>query len=457
MIFASANLQRFSKMPVFGLYKKGVFSECNEAGISQYINSRLLCFSILLPGSWTNTCMLFEHPDTFGIISFLHEFFIVYLINFRHLCSYFMVSFYRIFMFSACCLFTIYATGQSSHTLRGQVIDGHTGIPLAGASVAAQNTTKGTVTDSSGFFTLLLPTGGYAISVSYTGYRPKDMIVTNQMLKEEVMITLELEAQTLDEVAVSFDLEVKDGWENYGQLFTDNFIGRTYYSKACVIKNPEVLHFYYYKNRQTLKVLAKEPLIVENFALGYNLAFKIDSFTNNFRTRTSMFVGYPVFKEMSGTSEQESLWVRNRFSIYFGSTLHFMRTLYEKRLTQEGYELKFILKSTKEEVPVNLKDTYGALNFTKDGSGTVHIKPPQEMVAVIYHRASPEVAYLINEPRANADFQISTFVFDPSTSISIEENGYYYPQTDVTTNGYLGFKKIADMLPYDYKPLRSFY
>ena len=37
-------------------------------------------------------------------------------------------------------------------------------------------------------------------------------------------------------------------------------------------------------------------------------------------------------------------------------------------------------------------------------------------------------------------------------SIVIEQNGYYYDQTDITTNGYLGFKKIGDMLPYDYLP-----
>ena len=27
-----------------------------------------------------------------------------------------------------------------------------------------------------------------------------------------------------------------------------------------------------------------------------------------------------------------------------------------------------------------------------------------------------------------------------------------YDQEDIITNGYLGFKKIGDMLPYDYKP-----
>ncbi len=53
---------------------------------------------------------------------------------------------------------------------------------------------------------------------------------------------------------------------------------------------------------------------------------------------------------------------------------------------------------------------------------------------------------------ANKDVEISTLLFAAGESIIIEQNGYYFDQTDITTNGYLGFKKIGDMLPYDYSP-----
>lgn len=350
------------------------------------------------------------------------------------------------------CFFAGLGHAQSFYILSGQVIDNNTGQPLIAASVVAQNTTIGTISDSSGFFKLRLPTGGYKLSISYTGYHTKEIRVNNQSASEDLMVALESEAKPLDEISVIINLEVPDGWERYGQLFLDNFIGKSYFSKACIVKNPQALKFYYYQRRRTLKVIAREPLIVENYALGYKLTFKIDSFTNNFNTRTSMFVGYPVFEEMEGSPEQQSIWIQNRLSAYPGSMLHFMRALYQKKVQEDGYELKFILKAPTEEIPITVKDIYSNLNFSRDRSGTVHVNPRQDEVAVIYKREPPEVDYLIQDPTANRSFQISTIVFDPKYPISIESNGYYFPQTEIYTNGYLGFKKVADMLPYDYEP-----
>lgn len=345
-----------------------------------------------------------------------------------------------------------HCAAQTVFDLNGQVIDGATGVPLVAASIVAQNSTYGTVSDSAGVFHLQLAEGGYTISVSYTGYQTKEIRVNKQIASEDLYVALVPKAGTLQEISVPFDLEVKNGWEVYGDIFVKNFIGQTYFSKACVIKNPQVLRFYYFKRRRTLKVTSKEPLIVENYALGYQLTFAIDSLVNNFETRTSMFIGNPLFEEMDGTPEQEILWSRNRREIYYGSALHFMRSLYEKKLQQDGYELKFIFKTPTEEIPVTVRDVYSALHYSKDSVGTIHLAPVESEVAVIYHRARPEVEYLMLEPSANKNFQISTFVFDPKAPISVEKNGYYYPQEGLITNGYLGFKKIADMLPYDYMP-----
>lgn len=342
-----------------------------------------------------------------------------------------------------------------SYIVKGQVIDKNTGQPLIAASVAAQNTTIGTLTDSSGFFKIKLPEGGYTLAISYTGYTSENVRVNKQAADEDLMIALGSQEKSLEEIAVVLDLEVKDGWERYGQFFIENFIGQTYFSKACIIRNSSALHFYFYKKRNVLKVIAKEPIAVDNFALGYVLKFSIDSFTYDYNSRTSLFVGYPLFEEMQGTPEQKNLWAKNRNSIYYGSLLHFMRSLYNKKLQQNGYELKFIFKTPTEEIPVTVKDPYGALRFEADSEMVIHIAPVQNEVAAIYHRERPEVAYLVLDPATNKNFQISTFIFNPEQPVSIERNGYYFPQEEVIINGYLGFKKIGDMLPYDYEPLPS--
>ena len=342
---------------------------------------------------------------------------------------------------------------ESYYTVKGKVIDKTTRSPLQGASVFAQNTTFGEATNSDGNFIIKLPNGGYSLVVSFTGYEKQTIRISNASSQNDSLVfELNPEIKSLEEVSVVISNEVKDGWQKYGTFFTQNFIGQSDFAKQCVIKNPEVLHFYFYKKKNRLKVLAKEPLLVDNFALGYTLKFAIDSFTNEYNTNTNLFIGYPLFEEMQGTPEQQQQWAKNRSSVYKGSMLQFMRSLYNRTLDEDKFELQFIVKNNDQETPILLKNLYGALNYAKDDStNTVEFKPNQNEVAIIY-KEKPEQAYNDLDPTSKKDFQLSTLTFAPDESIVIEQNGYYYDQTDITTNGYLAFKKIGDMLPYDYKP-----
>ncbi len=354
------------------------------------------------------------------------------------------------------CFFTCgtVVSQQSYYTVKGKVIDKNSKAPLQAASVFAQNTTFGVATDAEGNFTIKLPGGGYSLVITYTGYETESMRISNSSAQNDnLIIEMVAKEKSLEEVTVAISNEVKDGWQKYGVFFTNNFVGQTKFAKQTIIKNPEVLHFYFSKKRNRLKVLATEPLTVENFALGYTLKFAIDSFTYEYGTNTNLFIGYPLFEEMSGTAEQQLTWANNRAAAYKGSMLQFMRSLYNRALTENGFELQYIVKSNDAETTIPLQNLYGALNYDKDDStNTVEFKPNQPTLAVIYNKAKPEQAYLDFDQTANKDFEISTLLFAPGESIVIEQNGYYFDQTDIITNGYLGFKKIGDMLPYDYLP-----
>ena len=71
---------------------------------------------------------------------------------------------------------------------------------------------------------------------------------------------------------------------------------------------------------------------------------------------------------------------------------------------------------------------------------------------MIYKNGKPEQAFFDFDSKAKKDFQVSTLSIAAGESIVIEQNGYFFDQADITTNGYWGFKKIGDMLPYDYAP-----
>ncbi len=341
---------------------------------------------------------------------------------------------------------------QSSYFLiKGKVVDKNSSMPLAGASVFAQNTTIGEATDSLGNFSIWLPQGGYSLVTTFTGYETQSIRVNGASENDSLLFELNPEEKSLETVTISISNEVKDGWEQYGTFFTNNFIGQTNFSKLCFIKNPEVLHFYFYKKRNALKVMAKEPLIVDNFALGYTLKFAIDSFTNNYNSQTNLFIGYPLFTEMKGTPGQEEMWKANREKAYKGSLLHFMRSLYAQTLEDNGFEIQFIVNNNGKDYPIKLGNVYGALNYKKDDSTkTVEFYPNQSEVALIYH-GYPETSYTEMDTTVNKNFQLSTLIFPAGEKFFIDENGYFYDQEDLVTNGYLGFKKIGDMLPYNYK------
>ena len=136
----------------------------------------------------------------------------------------------------------------SYYIVKGKVIDKNTRMPLQGASVFAQNTTIGEASDSTGNFSIRLPEGGYSLVTTYTGYETETIRINHASSQNDSLIVeLSPEVKSLEAVTISISNEVENGWEKYGSFFTDNFIGQSAFAKKCVIKNPEVLHFYFSK------------------------------------------------------------------------------------------------------------------------------------------------------------------------------------------------------------------
>ena len=342
---------------------------------------------------------------------------------------------------------------QSTYFISGKIIDAATKLPLQAASVFAQNTTMGTATGADGNFILELPNGGYELAVTFTGYQTETRrITTADAADKNIQIEIKQQQKELQDVVIKSSNEVKDGWEKYGDFFVENFIGKTENSKQCTIRNTGVLKFYFNKRKNRLKVLAAEPLEIVNNALGYTIKYTLDSFTHEYATQLSLYSGYPLFEAMkpSGPAEKEK-WETNRLLAYNGSLLHFMRSLYNRKLKEEGFEIQFLASFKDKENAITVKDIYGGMNYSKDDSTQiVDVMPNQPNIALLYKKAKPSEFYLTANPDASDQFQLSVFSFLPGIRISIEQNGYFFDQTDITVNQYLGWKKMADMVPYDF-------
>jgi len=333
-------------------------------------------------------------------------------------------------------------------TISGKVIDSASREPLQGASVFAQNTTNGTITNKQGEFSLQLKSGGYELVISFTGYQTRQVQISNNQAAP-LEIELVKEEKSISEVVITSSNELADGMEKYGKFFLENFIGSTPNAAQCLLQNPEVLHFYYFKKSDKLKVLATDAIIIANNALGYNLRYQLDSFIYYYKTNISSYRGYCLFSEMTGSFSDMKKWSTNRKAAYYGSKLHFMRSYYDSSLKDEGFEISMI--DEKDEKKINIiKNPYDTTYYgAYDSTNEVEVYYPRKFI--VSYKKKPEPEYI-------AKFKLSPLLnysisyLDLLDAIAIKENGYFYSQKDLINQGYWSWKNIADLLPYDYIP-----
>jgi hypothetical protein len=334
-------------------------------------------------------------------------------------------------------------------TITGKVVDSESKEPLQGASVFAQNTTKGTTTDKDGVFRLSLDKGGYELIISFTGYDSRYITIQDN---QELNIELKKADNSMSEVVIKSSNEVPDGWEKYGRFFIKYFIGATPFADNCTILNPEALKFLYYKRNDRLKVLASEPIQIANNALGYNLRYELDSFVYYFKTNMNSYRGRCLYTEMEGSADSLAAWKANRAEVYYGSKLHFLRSYYDSTLKQNGFTVDVLSKKseTKFNQLVNPYDT--AYYYFSDSTGDAELWFPVK-ASITYTRKAPAQEYLrqLNLP-LNVKVQIS--YIDLADAIIIKPNGYFFDQSSWTSQGYWSWKNLADQLPYDYEPDR---
>ena len=117
---------------------------------------------------------------------------------------------FAFFIIASISFFSSYTTGelfaQSTGTLSGYVTDSRTGEPLIGANVGIEGTSRGSSTDSDGFYEIRnIEPGSYNITATFIGYEPQRQVNINVRSAGNRSINFELTptAEELDEVVVS--------------------------------------------------------------------------------------------------------------------------------------------------------------------------------------------------------------------------------------------------------------
>ncbi|WP_198172915.1 carboxypeptidase-like regulatory domain-containing protein [Hymenobacter ginkgonis] len=379
--------------------------------------------------------------------------------------------------------------------LAGVVQDSVTHAPLAFASVFLANTTLGATTTEDGKFEFpRVPAGTYDVVASYVGYRLAKQTITVGATAPPLVLRLSPSANRLGEVVVRAHRTRTDDYQRFVQLF----LGNTTFSKQCHIRNRSDVQAYFDAYNRELTATVDNFLQVDNQALGYRIKYFGFNFKCDFRQQTLSFYGQPVFEEMTPRDDrQQRQWEANRVAAYHGSLTHFLKSVYDNRLSAEGFlaqkvrivrnpryaladSLMQALRASHTSYSAAYQDSMDrwrqvppafALLYTAerpadslrrvsaDGAHTL-LRFTDEL-QVCYFGEAPDPRYgqpmaALGPPGAPAPAkrQVSRLrLLAPEAEI--QPNGYLVNPLAVFVSEYWGFEKIGEFLPLNYVPPAS--
>jgi len=352
---------------------------------------------------------------------------------------------------------------QEKSSISGTVVD-EKHLTLPGATVFLTSTKSITVCDNNGKFSLpgVVP-GNYELVVKMMGFEPyvKPIKLGDKPLV--VNVQLKPNAQVLKEVKIRPDYDrVK-----HLAIFKKQFLGETYNAKECKLLNPDVLYFNYDKGTKSLIATADEFLSIQNTALGYTLKYLLTNFEYNEDTRVVSFQGYPSFVEMKGTPKQEASWAKKRREAYLGSINHFIRSIYNVRVQEEGFNVYKLLnrpvmgiqkdsgKDVKQIMLVQEPVAFDSL-VTVSGKDLKSLSYKDCLYVIYKHEKLPDnyVGLELNVKKVpTADIahngQVS-LVYLLTDKVDLDGQGLFTPTNGLFFEGYWAWEKNADLMPLEY-------
>lgn len=390
-------------------------------------------------------------------------------------------------------LFTLFlliaVNAQAQFKVSGRVIDEASSEPLEFVSVYINTTTRGTATNEKGQFSLTMPPGKYELVVTYMGYEPIIYQVNTEQLPPSILFKLTKKPISLQEVVIKGTRD--DDWYYNLTIFKHHFLGRSKLGQQCKLLNPEVLTIVFDAETGLLEVKSDELLQIENPALGYRIEYLLDEFKLYTREGYTFFLGYPRYMQMKGGKVKQNRWAKKRAAAYNGSVMHFVRTLRQKKLEEERFNVRRLYRVPNPNRPSDEEIAAARAAIRAAGTNAVihdsvssvlkraqqprlieqldlNKVPYEEYVMfseagiklsfsdfmqVVYTGEKEEQAYLqyFSRLRNRKPSYQTSVISLKSDFVWLEENGTVTNPLDLLFEGYWGFEKLGDMLPLNYR------
>jgi len=345
--------------------------------------------------------------------------------------------------------FFINVTGQD---ITGIITDASTGEPVYMVSVYLKNTTLGDATDQQGKYIITdVAPGHYEIIVSMIGYSLLSKRIQVNAFKKNIY-NFEIKPEPIQGLTLRVEAERPKEWLKNLKIFKKAFLGETRNAKKCEMKNTEYMTFNENDFNNILTASSEHQLEIINKGLGYTLTVDLINFEHNKLTRNTRYEYSAKFQPLEPEDKKEKeQWEKRRLKAYYGSTLHFMRSLYSNSLEEEGFQINATSTMYIGEDPSKKKLSGQDILFTGN------ILSFSEYIEVIYKREiipRDYKKYLLKLGMQQPEhFQFSWLQLNNSSSVIANKNGSVYdPYNSLTVYGYWIWERVADSLPFNYTP-----
>lgn len=365
----------------------------------------------------------------------------------------------NILLFFICTIAAVYCNAQL--IIRGKVIDNKTDLPVANASVYINNTSIGAVTNDKGTFSLTASNiySGELI-ISSVGYQVLSFKLNDKDAGTSFYtIKLDIKENTLKEVLILNDA-ARQKWM---KILKENFLGITEEADNCILQNPGAIYFAKGENKNSLYAYADTPLVIFNKLLGYKISFDLAEFSYDKIRNSTYFMGYSRYEDIC---EKRSC-IKRRQQNYFGSTMHFYRSLITNNLKKQGYyiqEVKIIKAVVDSVNKTNQPDKTGDYTLllpinvaniiiTDTVPGTYYLHGV-ENIQVEYNK-TPSTGYYLSKKtfvKGLKPYGFKSFIGLLTDDIGLDANGIVHRPMSVIYDGFWSYEKLANQLPFNYMP-----
>ena len=341
----------------------------------------------------------------------------------------------------------------------GRIINKSDKKQVENASVFLSNATIGGKTGADGSFRLEnIRPGNYDLVVSMVGFETYHQAISlgNTAVG---LPDIEIVPKTISLNEVVIRPRNAAEQKKYYEIFEKAFLGTSSLADKCRILNPEIIDFVYDKKTSTLSASSNDFILIRNNALGYDIKYLLSDFELDSTGRMVRYNGAVLLEQMQGTASRARKWDKNRAEVYATSEMHFLRSLLDDQVEDEGFRvLKYNwvksqkgLMKTLVHTPLKRNDI---LNKT-DKEGLYALGTNQNDLYIEYNKKhrfrENDKPPFLNDP-FNYETSVISF-YDPYLFFDI--NGWVSNPTSIGFSGAWGKYRVAGILPSDYDPLQT--